>query len=261
MRSAKRQHASDASSKPKPLAGGRRFFTRGGGARSVLLHRPIIAACLIAVLGACAARAPYTAVKAPSRELPEATAKRLVGAWQQQLNRYIAEAGGGDAAVLLQTRALRHREALRPAQVTFHALDVQASVPDRDGWDVKGVLVGRHPDGDHAWLVFLVAIVERERYRPVALQDMRLVTVSAQGTSRAWGLSPANPQAVQRYRERQRAAEALGFPGELDRFELSGAGAELSVREVRSGAGWSMRLGETVDSRLRTEATGKSGRS
>lgn len=237
-----------------------------GDAATPLLQR-LAGLLLVSALCACAARAPYTAVMAPYRELPEETVQRLIGVWQQQVNRYIAQAGAGDPAVLLQTQALRSRDVLRPAQVTFGVLNVEASVPDRDGWDVQGVFIGRYADGPHNWSVFLVGIIARERYRPASIQDIRLVTFAQQGGELArghqldWEQSRADPRAVQRYRDQQPMSAAVRFPADKDRFEMNASGGGLWVREARSEADWSLRPGETSDARVDRDVIARSGRS
>jgi len=203
---------------------------------------------------------------APPHELPEATVDHVIGEWRQQLQRYIAQAGAGDPAVLLQTRALQSRTALRPAQVTFDAINVDATVTDRDGWDVQGVLVGRYADGYRTWSVFLVGIVERVGYRPMALRDIRVVRTALIGDKRDWSLSVADALAVQRYRQAQQASATARFPGPLDRFEMKASPPEVRVRELRSGAEWMLAPVDMPDTRARQieagkTALGRSGRS
>ncbi len=163
--------------------------------------------------------------------------------------------------MLLQARALQSRAALRPAQVTFDAIDVEATVPDRDGWDVQGVLIGRYADDYRTWSVFLVGIVERERYRPMAIRDIRVVRTSLAGGKHDWSLGLADSQAVQRYRQRQSASAAVRFPGPWDQFDLSASAAEVRVRERRSGADWVLAPAETLDTQAVTDRAGRSGRS
>jgi hypothetical protein len=139
---------------------------------------------------------------------------------------------------LTQARALRSRHAVRPAQITFAALDVEASIPDRDGWDVQGVLIGRYPvNGEGPW-IFLVGIVARQGYRPVSIQDIRLVTFTARAGAFAWNVSAPAPQSVERYRDRAPGSTAVKFPGPMDRFEMTGSAAGLQVRETGSGSEW-----------------------
>ena len=74
----------------------------GPSTRQVLL--------LLCVLAGCAVRAPRPDVMAPPAELPEATVKRLISVWEQQLARYIDREGGGDPAVLSRTQVLHSRD-------------------------------------------------------------------------------------------------------------------------------------------------------
>jgi hypothetical protein len=206
----------------------------GPSTRQVLL--------LLCVLAGCAVRAPRTDVMAPPAELPEASVKRLISVWEQQLARYIDREGGGDPAVLSRTQVLHSRDGARPARITFGVLDVQPDVPGRDGWDLQGLLVGKQTSGMRNWYVFVVGIVARGGYRPSGIQDMRLVAFSTQAGKLAWQMSQAEPQAVQRYRDTYGVSGTVRFPGDTDGFSMNGAGERLSVQEVRSGATWALRL-------------------
>jgi hypothetical protein len=196
---------------------------------------------LLTVLAGCAARAPHpdaAQTRTPAK-LAERTVKQLVSVWEAQLDRYISQEGAGDPAVLLQTRALHSRDVLRPARITFDALDVDAGVPSRDGWDVEGLLIGKQ-SGTHHWYVFLVGIVSRGGYRPSAIQDIRLVALSARGGRLSWAMSPPDRDAVQRYWATFRGSAVIRFPGETDEFILNLDEDRAWVQEVRSGATWSL---------------------
>lgn len=207
---------------------------------------------LLTVLVGCAARAPHPgpAETQTQADLAERTAKELVSVWEAQLDRYIAQEGAGDPAVLLQMRALHSRDVLRPARITFDALDVDAGVPSRDGWDVEGLLIGKQSNGAHNWYVFLVGIVSRGGYRPSSIQDIRLVALSARGGRLSWAMSPPDRDAVQRYRAAFRGSAVIRFPGETDEFILRLDDDRAWVQEVRSGATWS--LPRSADSFLAT---------
>jgi hypothetical protein len=195
---------------------------------------------LFVALAGCATRAQTPPVATPV--VPEGTVTQLVSAWQDQVCRYVDREGDGDPAVLSETKALRSRDALRPARVTFGVLDVDAGAPARDGWDVQGVLVGRQASGAVDRYVFLVGIVARSGYVPVGLEDIRLVGLSAQGGKLSWETGPADATAVQRYREAFRGSGAIRFPGDTDNFRMTVAADRVSVREVRSGAEWGLQV-------------------
>jgi hypothetical protein len=197
---------------------------------------------LLTVLAGCAARAPHPDAAEPRTEadLAERTVKQLVSVWEAKLDRYISQEGAGDPAVLLQLRALHSRDVLRPARITFDALDVDAGVPSRDGWDVEGLLIGKQSNGAHNWYVFLVGIVPRGGYRPSSIQDIRLVALSPSGGRLSWATSPPDRDAVQRYWAAFRGSAAIRFPGETDEFILRLDDDRAWVQEVRSGATWSL---------------------
>ncbi len=189
-------------------------------------------------------RAPHAQVVGDPRLLPEPIVKRLLSVWQQQLGRYLTQEGSVDPAVLSQTRVLRSRDVLRPARIVFGVLDVDASIAGRDGWDVQGVLVGKHMSGAQSWYVFVVGIVERAGYRPSSVRDIRPVALSVPGGKLAWKVGVVNPQAVQRYRDAFGNATAR-FPADLDRFSISASEDGVSVTETQSGGHWSLPLGRS----------------
>ena len=102
---------------------------------------PWLLLALVLLLPACASRAPRP-VAAAEASLSELRARQIVSAWQQQLGDYIEHAGGGDPAVLARLPAQRATGTLRPARITFGALDIDASSAERDGFDVQGLLLG-----------------------------------------------------------------------------------------------------------------------
>ena len=199
---------------------------------------------LLSALVGCAARAPHTQFVGDARALSEPTVKRLLLAWQQQLGRYLTQEGSVDPAMLSQTRVLRSRDVPRPARIVFGVLDVDASIAGRDGWDVQGVLVGRHMSGAQSWYVFVVGIVERAGYRPSSIQDIRLVGLSVPGGTLAWEIGVANSQAVQRYRDAHGTA-SIRFPADSDGFSISASEEGVSVIEAQSGGHWSLPLGRS----------------
>ena len=67
--------------------------------------------------------------------------------------------------------------------------------------------------------LFIVGIVQREGYRPLALVDIRLVALSLQGGNVQWTVGDGDAQALQRYRARLDASAPLRFPADADRFE------------------------------------------
>jgi hypothetical protein len=243
-----RASPSVSSPMPSSLRSSRDVLVSRAAKRGVLL--------LLCALAGCAVRAPRTDVVEPQADLPEATVKRLISVWEQELGRYISREGGGDPAALSRAQALHSRDVPRPARITFGVLDVEPNVPNRDGWDVQGLLIGKQTSGVRNWYVFVVGIVTRSGYRPSWIQDIRLVAFSAQGRKLSWEMSPPDPQAVHRYRDTLRGSATVRFPGDTDRFSLNAIGERLWVEEVQSGATWALllRTGSRDASRRATDA-------
>jgi hypothetical protein len=206
-------------------------------------HVAWVAFGLLAVLSGCAVRAPRPDGLQTQANLPDRTTHRLITAWESQLTQYINAEGGGDPAVLARTRVLHSRDVRRPARITFDALDVDAAIPGRDGWDVEGVFIGKQSTGARNWYVFLVGVVSRSGYRPGSIQDIRLVAMSTHGDKFSWVVSPQETQAVQRYGDTFRDSMVERFPAETDKFVMHVDADRLWVEEVRSGASWSLQQG------------------
>jgi hypothetical protein len=196
---------------------------------------------LLIVLAACSTRSVHTGVVEPHANLGEGTVKRLVSTWHEQVRQYIDREGKGDPAVLSRTRAAHSRDVLRPGRITFGVLDADSDLPGRNGWDVQGVLIGKQASGVHNWYVFVVGIVRRSNYRPMEIQDIRLVALSAHGGKLRWETSAADPQAGQRYRDTA-GSDPVRFPGDNDSFNMTVSGDRVRVQETQSGADWSLRL-------------------
>jgi hypothetical protein len=202
--------------------------------------RVVGALALLLLLPACATRAPRPAAVAAEAALGESHARRIVAVWQQQLTDYLDHAGGGDPAALAQLPSLRATGTLRPARIVFGALDVEASVAERDGFDVQGLLLAPRPGATADPYVFVVGIVQRDGYRPVALVDVRLVAMATRGGRLEWTIGDGDPQALLRYRASMDPAAPLRFPADKDRFELVACASGLCADESLSAARWSL---------------------
>jgi len=208
---------------------------------------------LLSALTACSSRAPHPSSDALPTNWSESSVTRLISIWQEQVRRYIHREGNGDPAALAHVTALRSRDVLRPARITFGVLDLDTDLPGRSGWDVQGLLVGTHPESVHPWYVFVVGIVRRGDYRPWMLQDLRLVALARQGAKLAWQMSAPDPRALQRYRDTFAVSGSVHFPNESDRFSMTVAGDRIRVEEARSGADWVLTLHDS-DPALRDKA-------
>ncbi len=153
---------------------------------------------------------------------------------------YIVEAGSGDEDVLSELRGLRSSSTMRPARITFGVRDVEADLPERHGWDVQGVLVGTQKSGGVNRYVFVVGIVGYTGYLPMKVQDIRLVGMSRQAETLVWETSAADLAAMSRYRETFDGRGASRFPADDDNFRMTASRDGVSVREIRSGADWSL---------------------
>jgi hypothetical protein len=198
---------------------------------------------LAAALSACATRSPHLEVVNSQSRLEASTSDRLISTWQQELGRFISRNGHSDPAVLSETQFARSRDVLRPARITFGVLDVEASVPGKNGWDLTGVLVGKEVIGNRSWYVFTVGVVERSGYRPARLVDVRVVGLSVRNGKSTWRTGRVETQAVQRYREAFAAAGSVRFPADTDAFAMKLFEEHVSIYELRSGAQWSLPLG------------------
>jgi hypothetical protein len=196
-------------------------------------------ALLLVVLAGCAPRASQTVSGPSPGVLGEATARRLIAVWQTGLCRYIADAGGADAAALSALRRLRAPNVLRPARIRFGVLDVEAG---GGRWDVQGVLVGQQKSGPFVRHVFMVGIVGHREYLSSEIRDLRLVTMAPVAGTLVWETSPADAAPVARYRATFEAAAVSRFPADDDDFRMQAAGARVAVHEARSGAAWVLAL-------------------
>jgi len=233
-------HLSTGAARSVPSTMAPRPSTRRNVCIGRVAGRPVL--LLLCVLAGCAVRAPRTDVVEPQAALPETTVERLISAWEQELTGYINREGGGDPAALSRTQALHSRDVARPARITFGILDVEPNVPNRDGWDVQGLLIGRQTSDLRNWYVFVVGIVTRDGYRPSSIQDIRLVAFSAQGRKLTWQMSPPDPYAVRRYRDTLLGSATVRFPADTDRFSMNAIGERLWVEEAGSGATWALLL-------------------
>jgi len=212
------------------------------GAESCRRRSDRLVLLLVIVLAACSARAVHKSDPEPHVVLPEPKARQLILLWQDQVRQYVDRQGNGDPAVLAQTRALHSRDVLRPGRITFGALDNDSAPPGRNGWDVQGVLVGKLGSSGYTWYVFVVGMIRRNDYRPMEVQDIRIVALRAVARKLVWDVSAANPQSAQRYRDAFATSDPVQFPAETDRFDMSASEDLVRVLEMQSGADWSLNL-------------------
>ena len=191
------------------------------------------------LLAAGLATLAVTAARASADALPEAAVQGLLALWQARLEDHLA-ALDGDPAALARQPLLRSAQQSRPTRIVFRVNDAGASVPGRDGHDLSGLLLDP-PDGlASGWLLFVVAAVERQDERPVALAEVRLV--ARRQDQPVWQSGPGDAQALATLAASGDPTTALRFPADRHRFRVENCAPWLCVREVGSGAVWRIRL-------------------
>jgi hypothetical protein len=209
-------------------------------ARAALAMAAMLAASILpGLLGGCAMRSPAHAAGS-SGPLPETAARMAVAQWQQQLSEHVSRAGGGDPAVLSQLPVLRSRTAMRPGQIVFGVRDVDAFVPERDGYDVFGLLLGKVEAASGPAYVFIVGTVERGDYRSLSIADIRLAALSVNKGGMSWATGTSDAAALAAYRRAADTTTAVRFPADSDRFRLVSCAPAVCAEDAASGARWSL---------------------
>ena len=199
---------------------------------------------LASMLVGCASRAPQSpdATAPTTAGLEERKALELIGIWRGDLAAYLQRGQGEWSTRLSQLRDLRTRRGPRPGRIVFASLAAGGDIRRADAWDVTGLLLGRQTLGGRHWYLFIVGIVERKRYRPVTIRDMRLVALSSGGALPDWRLGAAYGESLERYRHAYTHQRPVRFPAADDGYRIETAGYQVSVRERRSGAEWTLLL-------------------
>jgi hypothetical protein len=208
--------------------------------------RPLAALLLALLLSGCATYAPRPAAPVSASYLPDATAMSVVTEWQRRLGQHVAQAGSGDPSVLSQMPGLRSSAVLRPGQIVFAATDVESFVAERDGYDVFGLLLGKHVGANGPRYVFVVGAVERRNYRSVAVADLRVAAMSVRNGVVTWQTGSSDDASLARYRNSADPSAAVRFPADQDQFRMGACPQGVCVEERVSGARWTLYLGEPV---------------
>ena len=209
----------------------------GVGCRAVALATTLL---LTVVLGGCAYRSAPRATAAKVVEVPAQASQTVIATWQARLEQHIASAGDGDPAVLSQLPVRRSQAVMRPGQIVFAATDIEAHVPERDGYDVFGLLLGKQSTAAGPRYVFIVGAVQREEYWPTAIADIRVAALSVKAGIATWETGPSDTKALVLYRGNADSSAALRFPAERDQFRLIDCDSGVCVEELRSGARWGL---------------------
>lgn len=178
--------------------------------------------------------------------MADAIAMPVIGEWQRRLGQHVAQAGSGDPSVLSQMPGLRSSAVRRPGQIVFAATDVESVVAERDGYDVFGLLLGKHDSAGGPRYVFVVATVERGNYRSVAVGDLRVTAMSVRNGVATWQTGSSDDASLTRYRKGADPSAAVRFPADQDRFRLEACPHGVCVEELVSGARWTLYLAEPI---------------
>lgn len=192
---------------------------------------------LVSLLTGCAVRAPRSMSVVPESDLTAADGRLLVTAWQQRLSDYVGRFGSGDPAVLSSLPALRSTGTLRPARITFGSIGIE-----RDGFDVQGLLLGKHVNTTGTWYVFVVGVIERRGYRPASIADVRLAAMSVRDGALVWETGASDVQSLAHYRRAADAGATLRFPADKDLFGMVSCPASVCAEEAGSGARWTLQF-------------------
>lgn len=204
---------------------------------------PVMLGLLLVLLVGCAGRGQVPDPLPRLNPLEEKNAQEILMDWSQRLGDYIELEGNGDPTVLSQIRDKRSRHRQRPALITFSALDLRSDFPGMDGWDATGVLVGLASIAGEDWYVFLVGSVKRANYRPVGIQDIRLVAFSAEQGKLRWRFGERNLGSLLTY-SHDIPVDSLSvkFPDDRDQFAMMVRGNRVMVQEENSRAEWLLQL-------------------
>jgi len=148
--------------------------------------------------------------------------------------------------VLSQMPGLRSSAVLRPGQIVFAATDVESFVAERDGYDVFGLLLGKHDSAAGPRYVFVVGTIERGNYRSIAVADLRVAAMSVRNGVATWQTGSSDDASLARYRKGADPSAAVRFPADQDQFHMSPCPQGICVEERVSGARWTLYLGEPV---------------
>lgn len=207
----------------------------------------LLAGLLLALLlNGCATYAPRPAAPAAGGHTPEPAAMTVITEWQRRLGQHVAQAGSGDPSVLSQMPGLRSSAVRRPGQIVFAATDVESFVAERDGYDVFGLLLGKHDSATGPRYVFVVGAVERRNYRSVAVADLRVTAMSVRNGVATWQTGASDDASLTRYRQGADPSAAVRFPADQDHFRMVACPQGVCVEELASGARWTLYVAEPV---------------
>ncbi len=163
-----------------------------------------------------------------------------ISTWQQGVERYVREQGGGDPASL---RLVTWKGTRRGFSV------FENDVPKKSH-DVNGVMLASRRVGETLWIFYLVGRVDKEH-----VQEIRPVALSFTGGKFHWTVGPADAHAFRTYRKfndslwhdrfpdrKEAPIDYLGFPRDEDEFDFQWNDGHVVTTHVASGARWELPL-------------------
>jgi hypothetical protein len=165
-------------------------------------------------------------------------------AWQDGVSHYVSNEGQGDLAVLRHIHDAKPQDSLRPAQRTIGILGTHSSSDD-----VQAVLVGTKTIDEQTWLIFAAADLRQQAKGGLEVKDVRLIAVSENGEDLDWRTGPSDPDSVRQYLKNCPSTLRRPFPAETDVFSLGDLPNGAKVKEVRSGAEFTIELKDAPSSR------------
>lgn len=204
----------------------------------------LASALLTSMFPGCASRAPRPLVVTPSPviSLEEEKVRELTTIWRDDLADYLKRGEEDWPTRLSRLRDIQTRRGLRPGRIYFSTLAAGGDPDSADAWDVNGLLLGRQTLGGRHWYLFIVGVVRREGFRPVEIRDIRLEAFATGGSDPLWREGEANPQSLDRYWETYSHNIPIRFPADDDSYRVEVVGYQVRVRELRSGAEWTLLL-------------------
>ena len=160
--------------------------------------------------------------------------------WQASVDQTMSEAGSADPSVLRAAKMQDGRWVFR----------VLGQADANESTDQVGVLVGKTRVAGRNWFVFLLGTVKDHE-----LVAARVAAMSAGSGRWAWSMGTDDKKALTKYRDylttrwdrlhpRRAGQVQPGFvwPREGDELRMVAKDGNVTVREVKSGAAWSMTI-------------------
>ncbi len=210
-----------------------------------MIRRVLLWITLLAVITACSSQAPQFDDAASLELIDPVTAEEIeqsLSVWRNSLVDYLKQPGESWSSRLAGLRDLRGTHVLRPERITFSALAQGNDIRDPDTWDIQGLFLGRKTLGYQHWYVFIVGVIEREDYRPVAIRDIRLMALTRSYPRGSWAQGAADAESLDRYGRAYRHQSPVHFPADDDRYQVDLVEERVRVRENGSGAEWTLDL-------------------